>query len=139
MRNDNSNNKYNAFEDQIVQVDLLNTVLGGSLMPRINFREEEHFLVLEIGLPSISPEQINIRLQDSTLHVVVLMPEEASRRDEKGIHTVPLFHRAFPVPPFVDASSIESVYKRETSTLWLRARKNDSEDSDATDLGFDIQ
>ncbi|WP_266363625.1 Hsp20/alpha crystallin family protein [Tellurirhabdus rosea] len=97
----------NALKGMGGQIDLLNTLYGGSSMTRMETEQEDDRLVITLSAPGVSPEAFNVLIDGNKLVLYTLLQQRNT--DEAQALAVPMFLRVLDIPPFVDAEQIEAV------------------------------
>jgi HSP20 family protein len=103
------------------------TSFRGSWAPAVDiFETENHDLVVRAELPGMTPEDIEVSVENSTLVLKgekkfdAEVKEENYRRIERTYGT---FHRSFTLPNTVDASKVGAEYKNGVLTVKLPFRE----------------
>ena len=111
---------------------------AGDLRIRADVYELKNELVLEIELPGVEKNEVNLQIHDGILSVKGekkrLSPEEAmffNRERRYG-----KFMRNFPLPEYVELQDIKARY--ETGILIIRMPINRPEEEEETDSSTDI-
>ncbi|WP_234736814.1 Hsp20 family protein [Tellurirhabdus bombi] len=89
------------------QIDLLNTLYGGSSMTRMETEQEEDRLVITLSAPGVSAEAFNV-LIDGTKLVLYTLLQQRLAEDNQAL-AVPMFLRVLDIPTFVETEQIEAV------------------------------
>jgi len=97
----------NALKGMGGQIDLLNTLYGGSSMTRMETEQEEDRLVITLSAPGVSPESFNVLIDGTKLVLYTLLQQKHD--DTNQALAVPMFLRVLDIPSFVDAEQIEAV------------------------------
>jgi HSP20 family protein len=88
------------------QIDLLNTVGGGVSETYVEVRKKKKSAVIYVWAAAVRPEAFRVVLHQNQLTVFSVL-----QSDDNPNMAVPLFNRTFMLPPQVDLSRIEAVYK----------------------------
>lgn len=88
------------------QIDLLNTVSGGISETYADIRKTKKGAVIEVWAAGVNPESFRVVLHQNQLTVFSVLQSE-----ENPELAVPMFTRIFLLPPQVDQSRIQAVYK----------------------------
>ncbi len=88
------------------QIDLLNTVGGGVSETYVEVRKKKKSASIYVWSAGLNPEAFRVVLHQNQLTVFSVLQSE----DNPNM-AVPLFTRTFMLPPQVDLSRIEAVYK----------------------------
>src|SRR5579872_5446794 len=95
-------------------------------LPPVDIIEQENSLVLKAELPGIDPNDIEIRVEDNTLH---MKGERKFEKDikEENLHRVErsygAFSRTFALPSSIDADKVQAEYKDGILTLTMPKRE----------------
>lgn len=100
---------------------------SGGWAPPVDVREDENALVLELEIPGVSPEQVEVTAENG---ILTIRGEKRSERreddDARRWHFVERsygsFHRAFQLPKGVDEGQIEATF--ELGVLTVRVPKS---------------
>ncbi|MEJ8804358.1 Hsp20/alpha crystallin family protein [Pontibacter sp. H249] len=87
-------------------LDLFNTVGGGVAETYTDVKIGKHKAVINIWTPSISPEAYNVTLHNNVLTVSVNLPSEYDYKVK-----VPMYSRAFLLPPAINLSLVEATHQ----------------------------
>ncbi len=94
--------------------------------PPVDIYETDENLVLKAELPGMDPEDVEVRVQDSTLYL------KGERKFEKEVkednyHRIERafgsFTRTFPLPSSIDADKVKAEYKDGVLTLTMPKRE----------------
>jgi HSP20 family protein len=86
----------------------------GSWIPAVDIYETEQEIVLKVEVPGVTKEQVNVEVDEGTLH---LRGERKIEKDvkEENFHRVERiygnFHRSFVLPESVDAEKVRAELK----------------------------
>ncbi len=94
----------------------------GGWAPTVDIREDENALVLEVELPGVSPEQVEVTAENGILTVRGDKRSERREDDEqRRWHLIERsygsFHRAFQLPQGVDEGQIEAAFEHGVLTV----------------------
>lgn len=95
-------------------------------LPPVDIIENDNNLVLKAELPGINPNDIEIRVEDNTLH---MKGERKFEKDvkEENLHRVERsygsFSRTFALPSSIDADKVQAEYKDGVLTLAMPKRE----------------
>jgi HSP20 family protein len=107
----------NSGENELV------TAVG--FVPPVDIYEDEHKLVLKLEIPGIRQEDLDVRMENTTLSVRGERSFESEGKEE-NFHRVERrygsFYRAFTVPNTVDPQSIKAEYDAGVLRLELQKR-----------------
>jgi HSP20 family protein len=104
----------NVFQGTGGQVDLLNTLYGGSSQTTMKVEREDERLVIKLSAPGVSANSFNVLIEGSKLVLYTLLVSTSTRKDEEGNSqrlAVPMFLRVLDIPSFVNADQIEAVHE----------------------------
>jgi len=112
---------FRSFEDAVAR--MLNEPRGARpWSPSVDIFETENELVLKADLPEVKAEEIEVRVEDSTL---TIKGERKFERDEttRGYHRIErsygTFTRSFTVPATVDSDKVAAEFKNGVLTVKL--------------------
>ncbi len=95
-------------------------------LPAVNIIEEKDKYILELAVPGINKEDIDIKLEDKEL----IISSKAEKKDEdieenfvRVEYNYDSFKRIFTIPDTVDTKSIDAKYKN--GVLYLTLKKKD--------------
>jgi HSP20 family protein len=104
----------NVFQGTGGQVDLLNTLYGGSSQTTMKVEREDERLIIELSAPGVSANSFNVLVEGTKLVLYTLLVSTSNRQIEDGSSqrlAVPMFLRVLDIPSFVDADQIEAVHE----------------------------
>lgn len=87
-------------------IDLLNTVGGGVSETYVEVKKKNKSAVISAWAAGVNPESFRVVLHQNQLTIF-----SALQHDTETQLAVPLFNRTFMLPPQIDLSRIEAVYK----------------------------
>jgi HSP20 family protein len=100
-------------------------VTAAGFVPPVDIYEDEHKLVLKLEIPGIRQEDLDVRMENSTLSVRGERSFETEGKEE-NFHRVERrygsFYRAFTVPNTIDPESIKAEYDAGILRLELQKR-----------------
>jgi HSP20 family protein len=100
-------------------------VTAAGFVPPVDIYEDEHKLVLKLEIPGIRQEDLDVRMENTTLSVRGERSFESEGKEE-NFHRVERrygsFYRAFTVPNTVDSQSIKADY--DSGVLRLQLDQN---------------
>ena len=105
----------NVFQGTGGQVDLLNTLYGGSSQTTMNVEREGERLIIKLSAPGVSANSFNVLVEGNKLVLYTLLVSTSNRQIEDGGSqrlAVPMFLRVLDIPSFVDVDQIEAVHER---------------------------
>ena len=98
---------------------------AAGFVPPVDIYEDEHKLVLKLEIPGIRQEDLDVRMENSTLSVRGERSFESEGKEE-NFHRVERrygsFYRAFTVPTTIDPESIKAEYDAGVLRLELQKR-----------------
>ncbi len=115
----------NVFQGTGGQLDLLNTLHGGSSQATFKVDKEDDKLVVRLKAPGVGPEAFNVLVEGNklVLYTLLTMQNEADDNDgeEQEVQrlAVPMFMRVLDIPAFVDSGQIDAVYEHGRVTVTL--------------------
>ena len=104
----------NVFQGTGGQVDLLNTLYGGSSQTTMKVEREDEGLVIKLSAPGVSANSFNVLVEGNKLVLYTLLVSTSNRQVEDGGSqrlAVPMFLRVLDIPSFVNTDQIEAVHK----------------------------
>lgn len=104
----------NVFQGTGGQIDLLNTLYGGSSQTTMNVGREEDRLVITLSAPGVKANSFNVLVEGNKLVLYTLLVNTPTRKDDEGEGqrlAVPMFLRVLDIPAFVDADGIEAIHE----------------------------
>lgn len=105
----------NVFQGTGGQVDLLNTLYGGSSQTTMKVEREDERLIIKLSAPGVSANSFNVLVEGNKLVLYTLLVSTSNRQIEDGGSqrlAVPMFLRVLDIPTFVDADQIEAIHER---------------------------
>jgi HSP20 family protein len=100
-------------------------VTAAGFVPPVDIYEDEHKLVLKLEIPGIHQEDLDVRMENTTLSVRGERSFETEGKEE-NFHRVERrygsFYRAFTVPNTIDPESIKAEYDAGVLRLELQKR-----------------
>ena len=102
----------NVFQGTGGQIDLLNTLYGGSTQTTMNVEREDERLVITLSAPGVSANSFNVLVEGNKLVLYTLLVSTSNQSLEDGTNqrlAVPMFLRVLDIPAFVDVDSIDAV------------------------------
>lgn len=104
----------NVFQGTGGQIDLLNTLYGGSSQTTMNVEREDERLVITLSAPGVKANSFNVLVEGTKLVIyTLLVSTSASHKDEGSSQrlAVPMFLRVLDIPSFIDADHIEAIHE----------------------------
>ncbi len=105
----------NVFRGAGGQVDLLNTLHGGSSQTTMKVAQEDERLVISLSAPGVSANAFNVLVEGNKLVLYTLLVGPQNRQTQEETNqrlAVPMFLRVLDIPAFVDAEQIEAIHER---------------------------
>ncbi|GAB4015244.1 Hsp20/alpha crystallin family protein [Spirosoma koreense] len=114
----------NVFKGTGGQIDLLNTLYGGSTQTRMDVEREDEHLVITLSAPGVKANSFNVLVEGSKLVLYTLLVSTSVQQDEGSSQrlAVPMFLRVLDIPSFVDADHIEAVHEHGQVRVMLPFR-----------------
>lgn len=95
---------------------------GSGWSPSIDIRESEHQLTVQVELPGVDPDDLDISVSGDVLTISGQKREESEERREGYYHSerrFGSFRRTVPLPVAVDRDAIAADYERGVLTISL--------------------
>ncbi|WP_018621595.1 Hsp20/alpha crystallin family protein [Spirosoma luteum] len=111
----------NVFQGTGGQIDLLNTLYGGSSQTTMNVEREEGHLLITLSAPGVKASSFNVLVEGNKLVLYTLLISNSDHQPE-GISqrlAVPMFLRVLDIPAFIDADQIEAVHEQSRVVVTL--------------------
>jgi HSP20 family protein len=103
----------NIFSGTGGQIDLLNTLYGGSVETTMDVAREEDRFVVTLSAPGMAADALNVLVEGNKLVLYKLLTGTTqlanSTTEESQRLAVPMFLRVMDIPGFVDDDEIEAV------------------------------
>lgn len=123
----------NVFSGTGGQIDLLNTLYGGSSMTTMNVEREDERLVITLSAPGVSANAFNVLVEGNKLVLYTLLVGTANRQDDDMLNlggnsqrlAVPMFLRVLDIPTFVEAEQIEAIHEAGKVVVVLPLKNED--------------
>ena len=118
----------NVFQGTGGQLDLLNTLHGGSSQATFNVDKKDDKLVVRLKAPGVGPEAFNVLVEGNKLVLYTLLTtqneSDDNDKEEQDVQrlAVPMFMRVLDIPTFVDSDQIDAVYEHGRVTVTLPFR-----------------
>ncbi|RYC69220.1 MULTISPECIES: Hsp20/alpha crystallin family protein [Spirosoma] len=112
----------NVFQGTGGQIDLLNTLYGGSSQTTMQVEREDERLVITLSAPGVRANAFNVLVEGSKLVLYTLLVNTSVTQDEEGGSqrlAVPMFLRVLDIPSFVDADQIEAIHEHGQVMIML--------------------
>ncbi|NJL12679.1 MAG: Hsp20/alpha crystallin family protein [Microscillaceae bacterium] len=96
------------------QIDLMNTINGGTTMTSIEIRQEKEGYVVLFSNPALGSDNYHIELKPDVLTVYTTLPQDALSHVEEingNKVVIPAFMRHFPIPVNVEIDKIEAIFE----------------------------
>ena len=103
----------NVFQGTGGQIDLLNTLYGGSTQTTMHVEREDERLVITLSAPGVKANSFNVLVEGNKLVLYTLLVSTSIQQEEGNSQrlAVPMFLRVLDIPSFVDADHIEAVHE----------------------------
>lgn len=104
----------NVFKGTGGQIDLLNTLYGGSTQTTMNVEREDERLIITLSAPGVSANSFNVLVEGNKLVLYTLLVSTSNQSQQDGTSqrlAVPMFLRVLDIPSFVDADQIEAIHE----------------------------
>lgn len=104
----------NVFKGTGGQIDLLNTLYGGSSQTTMNVEREDERLLITLSAPGVKANSFNVLVEGNKLVLYTLLVGTAQHQEESTIQrlAVPMFLRVLDIPSFIDADHIDAVHEQ---------------------------
>jgi HSP20 family protein len=96
----------NFLQNIAKQLDLFNTLGGGISETYVDIKKYKKGAIIQIWAAGVNPEAFKVVLQNNQLTVYSVLHSKHNAQ-----LAAPLFNRVFMLPPAVDLSRIEAIYK----------------------------
>lgn len=104
------NMKANTFRGMGRQMDLLNTLQGGSAQSTLHVEKGNDHLLMKLTAPSVSADKFNVLVEGNKLVIYTLLISSETESGGERV-AVPMFMRVVDIPDFVEADLIEATYQ----------------------------
>ncbi|HEX9956199.1 MAG TPA: Hsp20/alpha crystallin family protein [Fibrella sp.] len=91
------------------QIDLLNTLYGGSSLTEMKVKQEEDRLVIRLSAPGVSANSFNVLVEGNKLVLYTLLVHDSELAGQRL--AVPMFLKVIDIPDFIDAEQIEAIHE----------------------------
>ncbi|GAB4036769.1 Hsp20/alpha crystallin family protein [Spirosoma endophyticum] len=111
----------NVFQGTGGQIDLLNTLYGGSTQTTMNVEREDERLVITLSAPGVKANSFNVLVEGNKLVLYTLLVSTSVQQEEGSSQrlAVPMFLRVLDIPSFVDADHIEAAHEHGKVVVML--------------------
>jgi HSP20 family protein len=116
--NENIFRNKEQLRDLLKQVDLFNTVNGGTVMTSVDIIGSEESVVIKVATPSVGVDAFHILLNYTRLTISVWIREENEGYEGRPV-LVPMFAKNFDVPALVDLDGIVAEHENGELTVTL--------------------
>lgn len=103
-----------------------NETMSGQWMPSVDISENKDSIVLEAELPGLSPEDVNISIENNLLTIQGERKFE-KKQDDGNFHRVERsygsFTRSFTLPPTVSSENVDAQFENGVLRLSLAKRE----------------
>lgn len=103
----------NVFKGTGGQIDLLNTLYGGSSQTTMHVEREDERLIITLSAPGVKANSFNVLVESNKLIIYTLLVS-TSEQQEGAVSqrlAVPMFLRVLDIPSFIDADQIEATHQ----------------------------
>src|SRR5271168_1969622 len=100
-------------------------VTAAGFVPPVDIYEDEHQLVLKLEIPGVRQEDLDVRMENTTLSVKgerSFQSEGKEKNFHRGERRYGSFYRAFTVPTTIDPESIKADYDAGVLRIELQKR-----------------
>ena len=104
----------NVFQGTGGQIDLLNTLYGGSTQTTMHVGHEDERLVITLSAPGVSANSFNVLVEGNKLVLYTLLVSTSNQSMGDGTNqrlAVPMFLRVLDIPSFVDVDQIDAIHE----------------------------
>jgi HSP20 family molecular chaperone IbpA len=104
----------NVFQGTGGQIDLLNTLYGGSTQTTMNVEREDDRLVITLSAPGVKANSFNVLVEGNKLVLYTLLVSTSNQSVKDSANqrlAVPMFLRVLDIPSFVDIDQIDAVHE----------------------------
>lgn len=122
----------NVFSGTGGQIDLLNTLYGGSSLTTMNVEREDERLVITLSAPGVSANSFNVLVEGNKLVLYTLLVSTAARHNDDMPDSsasqrlaVPMFLRVLDIPDFVEVDQIEAIREDSKVVVVLPLKNED--------------
>lgn len=111
----------NVFRGAGGQIDMLNTLYGGSAQTTMAIERDEEHVAITLSAPGVKTEAFNVVVEGNKLilYTLLVSPTKESEEAENQRLAVPMFLRVLDIPAFVDADQIEAVHEQGQVRVFL--------------------
>ncbi|WP_020601869.1 Hsp20/alpha crystallin family protein [Spirosoma spitsbergense] len=104
----------NVFQGTGGQIDLLNTLYGGSSQTTMNVEREDGHLLITLAAPGVKASSFNVLVEGNKLVLYTLLVNNSDYQPAGTNQrlAVPMFLRVLDIPAFIDADQIEAVHEQ---------------------------
>ena len=104
----------NVFQGTGGQIDLLNTLYGGSTQTTMNVEREDSNLLITLSAPGVKASSFNVLVEGNKLVLYTLLVSNSNHQSAETSQrlAVPMFLRVLDIPAFIDADQIEAVHEQ---------------------------
>lgn len=103
----------NVFQGTGGQIDLLNTLYGGSTQTSMKVDREDDHLVITLSAPGVKANSFNVLVEGNKLVLYTLLVSTSVQQTDNNSQrlAVSMFLRVLDIPSFVDSEQIEAVHE----------------------------
>jgi HSP20 family protein len=99
------------------QIDLLNTLYGGSSMTQMDVQREDERLVIRLSAPGVSAHAFNVLVEGDKLVMYTLLVQSSEEANQRL--AVPMFLKVVDIPEFIDAEQIAAEHEHGSVRVYL--------------------
>jgi HSP20 family protein len=92
---------------------------SATVMPRVDIRENDHEVMLQVDMPGVAPSEVDVRFEDGELHIrgKVGAPQEGETLAREFVAGD--FYRSFRLHEALSTTEIEAEFKNGVLTVHL--------------------
>jgi HSP20 family molecular chaperone IbpA len=104
---------------EIAQMANVANIVGGGISAfREKVKETKNGYLLEVSMPSLSPDAYRVRIQNNVLAIITALSVTSNIDSEEENMTQPALIRNFPIPNFIDVENIQARYEDGTLKIF---------------------
>lgn len=110
--------------DMLKQIDLFNTINGGTASTNVDVTGNADSIVIRVSAPTFPVDSFNVLLDYTKLTVSIFAKEELNEVDQDWDMPAlaPVFMKTFDLPAFVDLDRIEAIHENSELKVILPFR-----------------
>lgn len=118
----------NVLKEFVSQIDMVNTINGGTSMASANVEQYETNMLIKIEAPGVGDDGFDVQVIGNELLVAAITKTYIpANHNDKPL--IPLFTRKFPLPAFADFENIEAIYENGNLEIYIPFRDIDDQNS----------